>query len=150
MLLQEIILIVFVFITFFNTGVQVYIHQEVYPLFAFVENNTLPRYLKEFEQRLVLPLMVPFLLTLLSNIALLFIRPAKMSLPFLIASLVLNVVTALVTVVLATPVYNRYKQGGESVSRELAALKQINLLRLGLSILTSLTVAYLLSQVLTV
>jgi hypothetical protein len=84
----------------------------------------------------------------LSNLVLLFIRPAQLSLVWLIVALVFNIAVTVVTVVLATPVYNRYKQAGKITSDGMRELLRINFLRLALSTLSSIVVLYLLIGVL--
>jgi hypothetical protein len=143
-LLYTILFLVFVFTTFYSNGVQAYIHLEAYPLFAFVGPQELPAYLKEYEKRLPLPLLLPYFATVFSNILLLVFRPARLSLVWLIVALVLNIAVTVVTVVLATPVYNRYKQAGTITSDGMHELLRINFLRLALSTLSSIIVIYLL------
>jgi hypothetical protein len=84
----------------------------------------------------------------LSNLVLLFLRPAQLSLVWLIVALVFNLAVTVVTVVLATPVYNRYKQAGNITSDGVRELLRINFLRLALSTLSSIVVLYLLIGVL--
>ncbi len=139
-----ILFLIFVFTTFYNNGVQAYIHLEAYPLFAFVGTQELPAYLKEYEKRLPLPLLLPYFATVLSTILLLVFRPAQLSLVWLIVVLVLTLAVTVVTVVLATPVYNRYKQAGTITSAGMHELLRINVLRLALSTLSSLIVISLL------
>ncbi len=144
MTIQSAIFLLFVFTMFLGTGVQIYIHQEAYPLLAYVGAQELPTYLKEFERRLTVPLVLPFLLASLSNIALFFIRPEVVPLVWLIVVLVLGLATAVVTGVLATPVYNRYKQLGKPDAQVVQQLVRINILRLLLSLASSAIVIYLL------
>ena len=143
-ILSTILILVFVFTTFYSNGVQAYIHREAYPLFAFVGTEKLPAYLKEYERRLPLPLLLPYFATVLSNILLLVFRPAQLSLIWLIVALVLNIAVTMVTLVVATPVYNRYKQAGKIPSDGMRELLRINFLRLALSTLSSAVVIYLL------
>jgi hypothetical protein len=143
-ILYTVLFLVFVFTTFYSNGVQAYIHLEAYPLFAFVGTQELPAYLKEYEKRLPLPLLLPYFATVLSNILLLVFRPAHLSLVWLIVALVLNIAVTVVTVVLATPVYNRYKQAGKIPAEGMRALLRINFLRLALTTVSSIIVIYLL------
>jgi len=149
MTLPVLIFIIFVFTTFFNNAIQAYIHQEAYPLFAFVGASEFAAYLKEYERRLTLPLILPYAISLLSNLLLFFIRPASISIIWLIITFVLNLAVSVVTLRLATPVYNRIAQAGRADQDGLRELLQINLLRLGLSTLCSLIVLYLLFILLT-
>ncbi|HET8840223.1 MAG TPA: hypothetical protein VFN35_02095 [Ktedonobacteraceae bacterium] len=148
MVVSLIFFLILAFTTFFSNGVQAYIHWEAYPLFAFVGAGEFPAYLKEYERRLTLPLLVPYFATVISNIVLLFIRPDTMSLVWLIVALVLNIAVTVVTMVLATPIYNRHKQAGSVTVEGLRDLLRINLLRLILSTLSSAVVIYLLINVL--
>ena len=149
-ILYTILFLVFVFTTFYSNGVQAYIHLEAYPLFAFVGTQELSAYLKEYERRLPLPLLLPYFATVFSNLLLLFFRPAQLSLVWLIVALVLNIAVTVVTLVLATPVYNRYKQAGKITSDGMRELLRINSLRLALSTLSSVIVIYLLISLLTI
>ena len=91
-----------------------------------------------------LPLLLPYVLTLVSNLVLLFTRPANLSLVSVIVAFVLNLAVSVVTVVLATPIYTRIKQSGQASPEEMEQLLRINLLRLVLSTLSSLVVIYML------
>ena len=148
MTIYSVLFLVLVFTTFFLNGIQAYIHLEAYPLFAFAGTEEFPAYLKEYERRLPLPLLLPSGAQVLSNLVLLFIRPAQLSLVWLIVALVFNIAVTVVTVVLATPVYNRYKQAGKITSDGMRELLRINFLRLALSTLSSIVVLYLLIGVL--
>jgi hypothetical protein len=144
MTIPLVLFLILVFTTFFSNGIQAYIHLEAYPLLAFVGAEEFPAYLKEYERRLPVPLLLPYFVMVLSNLILLFARPAQISLVWLIAALVLNIAVTVVTVVLATPVYNRYKQAGEINADGMHELLRINSLRLALSTLSSIVVIYLL------
>lgn len=134
----EWILFVFLLVVMLiNQGVQMYIHFEAYPLLGFVGKNEFGEYLKQYEKRLFVPLMLPYILTVLSNIALIFIRPEIVPVIGVIVLLVLNIAVAGVTVMVATPVYNRIAQAGEAKGDDMAKLMQINLIRLGLTTLSS-------------
>ena len=150
MSISAVLFLVLVFTTFYSNGFQAYIHFEAYPLFAFVGTEAFPAYLKEYERRLSLPLLLPYGATVLSNLLLLFLRPAQLSLIWLIVALVFNLAVTVVTAVLATPVYNRYKQAGKITSDGVRELLRINFLRLALSTLSSIVVLYLLIGVLTI
>jgi len=52
---------------------------------------------------------------MVSNLILVFTRPAGLSLIAVIVAFVLNLAVSAVTIALATPVYARIKQGGEVV-----------------------------------
>src|SRR5262249_3276945 len=114
MALQLLIFVVFVFTVFFNNGIQAYIHLEAYPLLAFVGTAEFPAYLKEYERRLTLPLLVPYGISLLTNLILFFLRPAGASMILLIIAFVLNLAVSVVTLRIATPVYNRIQQAGHT------------------------------------
>jgi hypothetical protein len=134
--------------TLLSNGVQAYIHYEAYPLIPLVGKTEFAGYLKEYERRLTVPLVLPYLLTLLSNLALLFIRPAGISLCLVITAFVLNLAVAIATLTLATPVYNRIKQKGAALPEDMVALMRINLLRLVLSTVSSAVVVYMLAVLL--
>lgn len=144
MSVESIVFVVLVFTTFFNAGVQAYIHFEAYPLIAYVGKAEFSTYLKEYEGRLTIPLMLPYALTLLSNLALLFVRTERFPLLWVVIALILNIAVAAVTLMLATPIYNRIKQAGQAAAGEMQALMRINLLRLALSLLSGLVIIYLL------
>ena len=144
MTLGVILFIVLVATTFFSNGVQAYIHYEAYPLFSSVGKSEFSAYIKEYETRLTVPLVLPTILTLLSNLALLFARPANLSIISVIVAFVLNLAVPVVTGVLAAPIYNRIKQAGEAVPAEMEQLMRINLLRLVLSTVSSVVVIYML------
>jgi hypothetical protein len=148
MTLQLVLFIVFVFTVFFNNAIQAYIHLEAYPLLAFVGKSEFAAYLKEYERRLTLPLFLPYILSLLSNLILMFTRPIGIGVGGLIATLVLNLAVSIVTLRLATPIYNKIQQTGQVSQEGLRELLQINLVRLGLSTLSSLVVIYLLAVLL--
>src|SRR5882724_3993373 len=130
--------IVLLFTTFVSNGVQLYIHFEAYPLIPFVGKGEFATYLKEYESRLMVALVLPYLLSLVSNLVLLFTRPAALTIVSVIIVFVLNIAVSVVTVVLATPIYSRIKQAGEAAPAEMAQLVRINLLRLVLSTLSSI------------
>jgi hypothetical protein len=136
MTLEIILFIVLVFTVFFNNGVQAYIHYNAYPLIAHVGKPEFANYLKEYENRLMIPLLAPYVVTLLSNLALIFIRPAALSVIWVIIAFLLNLSVAVVTMRVATPVYNRIKENG--VTPELMQqLMGINLIRLVISTVSS-------------
>ena len=144
MTIELIAFIVLVLTTFISNGVQAYIHFEAYPLIAFVGKSEFATYLKEYEGRLTIPLLLPYGLTLLSNLVLLFTRPAKITVISVIVAFVLNLAVSVVTVMLATPIYARIKQAGGAAPKEMEQLLRINLLRLVLSTVSSLVVIYML------
>ena len=144
MTIQLAIFLLFVFTMFFSTGVQAYIHQEAYPLLAYIGGPDFPTYLKQFEQRLTIPLVLPYLLAVLSNIVLFFTRPNTIPLVWLIVVFVISVAMSGITGGLATPVYNRYKQNGKPEAGIVQQLVRINILRLVLSLVNSAIVVYLL------
>lgn len=141
---ELIVFIVLAVATFYSNGVQAYIHFEAYPLIPLVGKQEFTAYLNEYERRLPLPLLVPYALTVISNIILLFIRPGNLSFVSVIAALVLNLAVTVVTVALATPVYNRIKQNGQALPGEMKQLLRINLLRLLLSTVSSGVAIYML------
>ncbi len=133
-------------LTVFNNAVQVYIHFEAYPLFAYVGKPEFAAYLQQYEQRLTGPLLVPYGLTLLVNLALIFLRPAPIEVPLVIIALALNASVAVVTVVLATPLYNAIKQAGTTSIDAMPRLMSINLVRLVISTVSSVVALILLVQ----
>ena len=144
MTLGVILFIVLVATTFFSNGVQAYIHYEAYPLFSSVGKPEFAAYIKEYETRLTIPLVVPYVLTLLSNLALLFAHPANLTVISVIVAFVLNLAVSVVTVMLAAPIYNRIKQAGTAAPAEMEQLMRINLIRLVLSTVSSVVVIYML------
>src|SRR5258708_37250584 len=98
MTLEVILFILLTFTTFFNNGVQAYIHFEAYPLIPFVGKPEFPAYLKEYEGRLTIPLLLPTGVNVLSNLALLFIHPSGLSVVGVIVSLLLNLSVSVATV----------------------------------------------------
>jgi hypothetical protein len=144
MTIQQVLFVILVFTTFYNNGIQFYIHQEAYPLLSLVGKAEFPAYLKAYEERLTLALLVPYGVTLLSNIALLLVGSGAISAKWLIVAFVLNLAVSIVTTFVATPVYNRVKQAGQAGGDDMAQLMRINLLRLGLTTLSSLVMVYLL------
>ena len=141
---EYIVFAVLLFLTFFNNGVQAYIHFEAYPLLSYVAKSEFSNYVSEYERRLTIPLLLPYGVTLLANIVALIAHPEDISLIWLIIALVLNVSVAMVTLRLATPVYNQIKAAGEATGTLMARLMQINLWRLVLSTLSSVIMFYLL------
>jgi hypothetical protein len=144
MSLAAIVFIVLVVTTFISNGVQAYIHFEAYPLIPLVGKSEFANYLKEYETRLNIPLLLPYGLTVLSNIILIFTRPGSLSVIVVIVALILNLAVSVVTLQLATPIYNRIKQAGQAAPAEMEQLMRINLIRLVLSSLSSLIVIYML------
>lgn len=144
MTIEVIVFIVLVVTTVYNLGVQAYIHFEAYPLLGSVGKAEFAGYIKEYENRLMIPLLLPYGLTLLSNLILLFARPAGIDILWVIVALVLNAAVAAVTQVVATPVYNRVKQSGSASGEAMAQLMRINLLRLVLSLLAVLVIVLML------
>ena len=144
MTLGLIAFIVLVVTTFVSNGVQAYIHYEAYPLIPFVGKSEFAAYIKEYESRLTIPLVVPYVLSLLSNLVLIFTRPANLSVVVVIVVFVLNLAVSVITVMLATPIYNRIKQAGTAAPVEMEQLMRINLLRLVISTLSSLVIVYML------
>jgi hypothetical protein len=140
---DDLLLVILVALTLYNNGVQAYIHFEAYPLLAFVGRGEFAQYLAEYEKRLIIPLLLPYGLTVLANIAVIFIRDVNLPVLGVIVTLILNLAVAAVTVVLATPIYNRVKQA-EDAATELKNLMNINWLRLLLSTASSLVILYLL------
>ncbi|MBN8595299.1 MAG: hypothetical protein J0M33_26335 [Anaerolineae bacterium] len=150
MTIELVLFVIVVALTLFNNGVQAYIHFEAYPLLRRVGKSEFAGYLGDYEARLTIPLMLPYGLTVLSNLALLVIRPEPVPLVGVIVALVLNIAVAVVTITLATPVYNRIKQAQQAGGADMDSLMNINLLRLLLSSAASLTLLYLLLTLLAV
>jgi hypothetical protein len=144
MSLGVIAFIVLAVTTFFGNGVQAYIHYEAYPLFTSVGKAEFAAYIKEYETRLTIPLVVPYVLSLLSNLVLIFARPGTLSVIVVIVAFILNLAVSVVTVMLATPIYNRIKQAGAAAPADMEPLMRINLIRLVLSTVSSLVVIYML------
>jgi hypothetical protein len=148
MTVEMLIFIVLLALTCFNNGVQAYIHFEAYPLFPVVKQDNFASYAAEYERRLVFPLVVPYLATLVFNVAAIFVRPDDVSVIGIIVVLILNVAVASTTAVVATPVYNRIKENGP-VGEDFAQLMKINLARLVISTAASLLLMILLLSLLT-
>lgn len=145
---ESVVFAVLVFTTFFNNGVQAYIHFEAYPLFSYIGKSEFPTYLSEYERRLTIPLLLPYGVTLLANIVAMFAHPEVLSLIWFVVALILNISVAVVTLRVATPVYNQIKQAGEATGATMGRLMQINLWRLVLSTLSSIVMIYLLLDLL--
>ncbi len=137
MSLETLIFVIFFALVLHNNGVQTYIHFNVYPLFKSVDKSSLVSYLAQFEKGLTVPLLLPYGLTILVNLALLFIRPDDISIVGVIILLILNVSMAGISIRIATPVYNRLSDF-ENFEEALAELLKINLLRLGVTTVISL------------
>jgi hypothetical protein len=150
MTIELVLFVIVVALTLFNNGVQAYIHFEAYPLLRRVGKSEFAGYLGDYEARLTIPLMLPYGLTVLGNLALLVIRPEPLPLVGVILALVLNIAVAVVTITLATPVYGRVKQAQQAGGADMDSLMNINLLRLLLSTAASLTLLYLLLTLLAV
>lgn len=144
MSLELILFVALIALIFYNNGIQAYIHFEAYPLLRQVGKSEFSSYLSEYEGRLTIPLMLPYGLTLLSNLALLAARPAGIPLGGVIVTLILNLAVAVTSGVLATPVYNRVKSAGQASGDDMSRLMNINLLRLLLSTASSAVALYLL------
>src|SRR5690242_18610217 len=112
MTLGSILFIILAATVFISNGTQAYIHFEAYPLIGYVGKPEFAAYIKEYETRLTIPLLVPYGLTVLSNIVLIFVHPVGLSVVLIIISLLLNLAVAAVTMMVATPVYNSLKQAG--------------------------------------
>ncbi len=125
---------------FISNGTQAYIHFEAYPLIGYVGKPEFATYLSEYEKRLTVPLLVPYGLTVLSNIVLIFVHPLGLSVGLIIISLLLNLAVAAITMMMATPVYNELKQAGQGTPEIMARLMQINLYRLVISTVASVVV----------
>lgn len=144
MTLGGILFIILAVTVFFSNGVQAYIHYEAYPLIAYVGKPEFAGYLSEYEKRLMIPLLVPYGLTVLSNLVLIFVHPFGLSVILIIISLLLNLSVAVITMRLATPVYNELKQAGQGTAEIMARLMQINLYRLVISTVASVVVIVML------
>ena len=148
MSIEWLLFVVLVVTALVNQGVQMYIHFEAYPLLGYVGKAEFAEYIKQYEKRLLVPLMLPYVVGVLSNIALIFVRPEIVPVLGVIAVLVLNLSVGFVTVMVATPVYNRILQAGEAKGADMASLMKINLLRLGITTVASAVVAVILYLVL--
>lgn len=84
-----------------------------------------------------MPLLLPYGLTILTNLALLFIRPDEIAIAGIIVLLMLNMSMAGIGIGIATPIYNRLSDF-ENFDTTLAELLKINLLRLGVTTVISL------------
>jgi len=144
MTLEIILFIILLVTTFINNGVQAYIHFEAYPLLPFVGKPEFAGYLKEYERRLSLPLLLPYAFAVISNLVLLFIRRERIAIAPLVAALVLNLLVTVVTVAMATPVYNRIKANGAATPAEMQPLMRVNFLRLLFSTVSSAVIIYIL------
>jgi hypothetical protein len=148
MSLESMVFIVLILTTFYNNGVQAYIHLEAYPLIPLVGKSEFAAYLNEYERRINGVLVIPYGITVLSNLALIFLHPASLSVIWVIIALLLNLAVSIVTLRLATPVYNRIKQNGQANASDMGELMRINLYRLGLSTASSVVVIIMLLAVL--
>lgn len=146
--IESLVLIILVVVGLINQGVQMYIHFEAYPLFKFVGNPEFAIYIKQYEDRLTVPLLLPYGITVLSNIALIFLHPEPISVIAIIVLLVLNLSVAGISLQVATPIYEKIKAAGTADSADMAQLMQINLLRLGITSAASLMLAGFLAAIL--
>lgn len=144
MSLETIAFVVFVAGALISQGAQMYIHFEAYPLLAAVGKNEFAAYLKKYEGALAIPLLLPYALTVLSNVALLFVRTERLSLVGLVGALALNLAVTAVTLALVRPVYARITQAGQAAGADMAPLMRLNLLRLALTTASTLVTLYLL------
>jgi hypothetical protein len=140
---ENMLLVVLAALTLYNLGVQAYIHFEAYPLLAYVGKSEFTQYLAEYEKRLTLPLLLPYVLTLLTNLVVIFIHHDDVPVIGLILAFVLNLAVSLGTLFVATPVYERVKTS-TNVAADMKPLMKINLGRLLLSLAAGLVVLYLL------
>lgn len=143
MSIEWLLFVILVVVMLINQGVQMYIHFNAYPLLGYVGKAEFAEYIKQYEKRLLMPLMLPYGITVLVNIALIFIRPEIVPVLGVIILLVLNLAVAGVTIMLATPVYSRIVSAGEAQGADMAKLMQINLIRLGITTLASGVLAVL-------
>lgn len=146
MTFADILFIILVASTFVSNGVQAYIHFEAYPLLASVGKAEFAGYLKEYERRLMIPLLLPYGITMLSNLILIFTHTDYAGLGWFAVLFVINLAVALVTQFVATPVYNRVKQAGAATGPDMAQLMRINWIRLGLSTLSSAILIFLMTR----
>jgi hypothetical protein len=144
MTIQHIIFVILVFTSFFNCGVQAYIHFNAYPILKHVGRADFANYLTRYEQGLTVPLLLPYGLSLLSALLLIFLRPSGIDALWIILALVLNGAVAAVTMIMATPIYNRIKEAGEASPADMSQLINVNLLRLLLTLLSSVVVIWML------
>jgi hypothetical protein len=135
-----ILLLVLTALTLINNGVQLYIHYQAYPLLAYVGKSDFAKYIEEYEKRLTIPLLLPYGLTLLSNLALIFIRPCEVDVIVVIVAFAFNLSVAIVTVRVATPVYEKVKASADATGSDMQQLMTINLVRLVLSTIASVIV----------
>ncbi len=145
---ETVLFIALVVLTVFNNAIQVYIHFEAYPLFKYVGKAEFPAYVEQYEKRLAVPLMLPYGLTVLSNLALVFVRPEAINVVGVIVVLVLNLSVAAVTLTQVTAPYEEIKAAGTANIEAMPRLMRINLVRLVLSTLASVVVIYLLGTLL--
>lgn len=143
MSIEWLLFVILVVMSFINQGVQMYIHFNAYPLLGYVGKAEFAEYIKQYEKRLLTPLLLPGGITILVSIALIFIRPEIVPIVGVIILLVLNLSVAGVTIMLATPVYSRIVAAGEAKGADMAKLMQINLIRLGITTLASGVLAVL-------
>lgn len=148
MAIEWVLVVILLVVMLINQGVQMYIHFNAYPLLGYVGKAEFGDYIQQYEKRLLMPLMLPYGITVLVNIALIFIRPEIMPVLGVIILLVLNLAVAGVTVMVATPVYSRIVAAGEAKGADMAKLMQINLIRLGITTLASGVLAVLIYLIL--
>jgi hypothetical protein len=140
MQISYILLLVLTALTLINNGVQLYIHYQAYPLLAYVGKSDFATYIEQYEKRLTIPLLVPYGLTLLSNLAMIFIGPVEVNVVAVIVAFAFNLSVAIVTVRVATPVYEKIKASAEATGSDMQQLMTINLVRLVLSTIASVIV----------
>ena len=82
-----------------------------YPAWSKIGAAEFPAFHADAERRLLPNFVVPFFLTLVPTVALVFVRPAAVPLGWVLAALVLNLAIMATTVGIAVPLQHRLGQG---------------------------------------
>jgi hypothetical protein len=146
MAFESILLVILVVSTFIIQGTQLYLHFDTYPLLAHVGRAEFSAYLSEFERRFISLTIVPFSLSVLSNLGLVVFRPDELRLTPIVVALVLIVVLGVSNS--GSGRYRMIKQAGEATPIHLVSFMEFNLLRLSIASFRSLLVLYILYTVL--
>lgn len=150
MTVEVLVFLVLLLSTLVNLGVQLYIHFEAYPLIPFVGKPEFAKYIAEYENRLAVPLLLPYAVSLLSAIIALIIPMNGMSRIGIGAAFLSNLAVAVVTLQVVTPIYERQKASGSISAEGMAELLRINWARLGLTLASGLILLALLADLLTI
>jgi hypothetical protein len=145
-----------VFLTFFLTSVHWYTQFVSYPIAALVGNAEASTYGSRYEAGLVYAIYIPYTVLMLTNLVLLARGSSLAPRTALVAALLLNLCTILVSLFIAVPVHNAVSALRASAPDDAALrapletrLLWINALRLGSAVLSSAIVLFWSARALT-